>query len=205
MRCYVALNGKEQRSGKAYGSKYEKDVIGTGSKLLRFFKYNPDKTCGGTLIAKKKLNITPGWDKTVVLTRFAPKMVLFDNADTDPAYEWLGEIPPRGPDWPCAAIAWRNGSDMRVEFYYERRQSTQRDNVGPAGWRKADNLSWNDSDANDYWRLAASFDGRPESEKSAEKTRSAKAGRRHERIPLGTDPSNARFVIIIRGISAASP
>ena len=90
---------------------------------------------------------------------------MFDNGNTVPAYEWLDEILPRGPDWPYAAIAWRNGSDIRAEFYCERWQSTQHDDVGPAGWRKADNLSWNNSDPNDIWRLAAALDGRPESEK----------------------------------------
>jgi len=198
----ICIGNKEQRSGKAYGSKYEKDVIGTGSKLLRFFKYNPNKTCGGTLIAKKTLNITPGWDKTVVLTKFNPKIVMFGNAS--PFY--MGEIPPRGaPFGPGSYFAWRHAAEFPANFLYTVWNPNPEIPVGPVAnpvWSKGEEV-YSASGTDSVWRVRAT---KPEQAATvAQRTVLFKANRRYEWILIGSNAGNARFVLLNRGISQASP
>ena len=197
----ICIGSKEQRSNKAFGSVYEKDVIGTGARLLRFFKYNPNKKCGGTLIAKKVLHITPGWDQTIVLTKFNPKIVMFDN--TSP---YLGEIPPRGASIASAALfAWVNAADFTTNFHYTYWSPNPELPIGPAVnpvWAKGARLATSFPD-DYYMRIRATL---PEqADTVAQRAAYLKESRRYEFVLVGTNPNNARFMLINRGVSAPSP
>jgi hypothetical protein len=197
----ICIGNKEQRSGKAYGSKYEKDVIGTGTRLLRFFKYDPNKTCGGTLIAKKKLNITPGWDKTVVLTKKAPRIVMFDN--TTP---FLGEIPPRGAPYAGLSLfAWRHAAEFPANFLYTSWTPNPEAPIAPVAnpvWSKGDEI-YTGVSSDYFWRVRVT---KPEkTDTVAQRTVLMKESRRYEWVLVGTYPGNARFVLLNRGVSQPSP
>ena len=84
-RVDVCLNGREIKSGLAYGRAIFKNVIGTGAKNLKFYERDP-RTCRGKVLAKDSFAIGSGEDVTIVATRKAPKVLRFDNAG-------LGEDP----------------------------------------------------------------------------------------------------------------
>ena len=84
-RVDVCLNGREIKSGLAYGKGIFKNVIGTGDKNLKFYERD-QRACRGTVLAKDSFAIGSGEDLTIVATRKAPKVLRFDNAE-------LGEDP----------------------------------------------------------------------------------------------------------------
>ena len=200
-RIDICIGSKEQRSGVPYGSYYRKDVIGTGPKVLRFYKQNNAKTCGGTKLGQKTLDIGAGDDFTVVLTKKSPKIVVFDNAS--PFH--LGEIPPRGVDLTYPWVSWANAAEFDTNLFYTWWSPNPTFPVTPNAnplFEKGDRFVGIPG-AEHIYRLWATMP-----EKSAEiaaRGFRSKDSRRYEAILVGTVRANAKFVLINRGISAVSP
>jgi hypothetical protein len=200
-RVDICIGKKEQRSGAPYGSYYRKDVIGTGKRVVSFYKRNDRRTCGGTKLGAKVLDIQPGDDLTIVLTKGSPKVVVFDN--TSPSY--LGEIPPRGTPYPGIAIlSWASAANFDANLLYTYWSPNAEFPAGPAAnpvWSKGQRYLA--SFTPDYYlRLRATL---PEAaETVAQRTVYLKASRRYEWVLVGTTPANARFVLINRGVSGPS-
>lgn len=200
-RVDICIGKKEQRSGVPYGSYYRKDVIATGKRVVSFYKRNDRRTCGGTKLGAKTLDIQPGDDVTIVLTKGSPKVVVFDN--TSPSF--LGEIPPRGAPYPGIAIlSWASAANFDSNLLYTYWSPNSEFPAAPAVnaiWSKGDRYLA--SFPPDYFlRLRATL---PEAaETVAQRTVYLKASRRYEWILVGSNPANARFVLINRGVSGPS-
>jgi hypothetical protein len=106
----VCLDGKEIRSGLAYGNKVQRPLVATGDKTIRFYRPDP-RRCRGTLIARRQFSLPPAADLTIVVTKNAPRIVVFDNAG-------LGEIPPLGVPTPFAPFAFRHAADIAADIGY---------------------------------------------------------------------------------------
>ena len=199
----VCFGRKEKRTALPYGAAYEQDVIGTGKKVLRFYKVDRRKTCAGTLIAKQRLQVTPGSDWTVVVTRRAPRVLVFDN--TDP---FLGEIPPRGPALPDSAYAIRHAAEFgaflkgSVWSVVEDQYLSPLPSLIPL-WSKGDERTESAAPAGVFIGVAAGVSG--QSEPVAERIARFRPGVRYEYVLVGTRPGNARMALIRRGVSAVSP
>ena len=103
----VCLNGKEIRSGLAYGGKKTMQFVKPGNKKLKFFKRDP-RTCRGIKLGQRFFDLEAGGDKTIVLTKRTPKKVLFwDNA----AFAVPGPL--------SQPFAYRHASDIgNITFKY---------------------------------------------------------------------------------------
>ena len=99
----VCLNGKEIRSGLPYGGRVSANFL-PGDKVLKIRRAGAG-TCRGTLLATKLFPLLAGDDITLVVNRFAPKWVTFDNTG-------LGVIPPDGAPYTYAFFAWRHAADL---------------------------------------------------------------------------------------------
>lgn len=199
-RIDICIGPKEQRSGVPYGSYYRKDVIGTGKRVIHFYKQNNRRKCGGTKLGAKTLNIQPGDDFTVVLTKRSPKVLVFDNASP-----YLGEIPPRGlPYDDLAILSWASAAEFDSNLLYTYWSPNSEFPAMPAEnpvWSKGDRFVA--SFPPDYYlRVRATL---PEgAETVAQRTTYFKESRRYEWILVGANPGNAKFVLINRGVSEPS-
>jgi hypothetical protein len=197
----VCIGGKELRSKLSYGGVYRKNVISVGSKRLKFYKKDP-RTCRGQLLGSKLINVSAGTDLTIVVTRKAPKVVVFDNAS--PLY--MGEVPPRGAPYPATAfISWASAADFDTNFIYTLYSAT----VGPSPWAPAANPVWSKGDRYTEGiepiyiaKLMATMPDDPAA--VSVRSRELEASRRHEWVLVGTNKSNAKFVLVDRGVSQPS-
>ena len=103
--CIGSTN--ELRSGLKYGKVFKKQLI--GSKKLRFRVASPG-TCKGKVLAGKTVDFAAGSDQTIVVTKKAPKVLVFDNAG-------LGTQAAADPD---GAIALRHTADLYNNEIYMR-------------------------------------------------------------------------------------
>ena len=110
-RVDVCLNGREIKSGLAYGKGIFKNVIGTGDKNLKFYERD-QRACRGTVLAKDRFAIGSGGGPSRSSPRGRRRRCFeFDNAE-------LGEIPPLGTANGFAPYAWRNAADVDADFSY---------------------------------------------------------------------------------------
>jgi hypothetical protein len=86
----ICVGNSEIVSNLAYG-KYKARLISAGNKVVRFAKAAPG-TCSGAKVATLVRNIGVGDNTTVVLTRFAPKLVIFDDNNDFPPGAGFGRI-----------------------------------------------------------------------------------------------------------------
>ena len=77
-RIDVCVNGTEIKSALPYGKKAFRKLK-AGPKRIKFYKKDP-RVCKGKLMAKKSFRFPAGSDLTIAMTRFGPKVVIFDNA-----------------------------------------------------------------------------------------------------------------------------
>ena len=199
----VCIGSKEQRSGLPYGAYFHKKVIGTGPKLVRFFKRNDARTCGGTLVAKKWVNIGQGWDKTLVVTKRSPKLLVFDNNGSF----FLGEIPPSGPLLGSAWHAQRSAADFDVDMqmkYYDIAGDIQIFPSAVGTWTKGDErLNTANVSSGFIWSIQPFMPGT--TTPIISKYKLYQPSRRYEWILVGTKKGNAKMVVINRGASQPSP
>lgn len=196
----VCIGGKELRSKLGYGGVYRKNVISVGSKRLKFYKKDP-RTCRGQLLGSKLINVSAGTDLTIVVTRKAPKVVVFDNAG--PLY--MGEIPPRGAPYLNSFFSWASAADFDTNFIYTLYGVVE----GPAPFGPAANPVWSKGDRYTQsvdpiyiMKLTATLPEDPTT--VTERLRDLQASRRHEWVLVGTNKSNAKFVLVDRGVSQPS-
>jgi hypothetical protein len=99
-RIDVCFGRKEIRSGLKYGQKVVRRM-GAGSKVLRIYKANR-RVCRGRLLARESFPFPARSDHTIVISRFGPRIQHFDNKD-------FGG--PAAPG-PASVLFWRNASDI---------------------------------------------------------------------------------------------
>ena len=92
---------------------------------MRFFATDP-RTCRGTLLGRKTIDLDPGEDLTIVATKKAPRIVTFSNAG-------LGEIPPLGAPAGVAVQAMRHAADLTADFRYRFWVTNPPVPINPAG------------------------------------------------------------------------
>jgi hypothetical protein len=198
-RIDVCINGKEIKSSLAYGGHIFRDVVSPGNKNLSFYERDP-RTCRGRRVAQDSFYLDNGNDVTIVVTKNTPKVVYFYNQEP-----FLGEIPPRGNVFGSAGLAWRNASEMPVNFRTtlwvpnpEIPSTPAADAIFAKGQQVA--IIFGD----DYvFQVRARLPGSAET--LAVHRFLLVLSHRYEWLLVGTNPSNARFVVFDRIVSAPSP
>jgi hypothetical protein len=195
-RVDVCLNGREIRSGLGYGRVVSRDAAKVGRTSIRFYAPDP-RRCRGDLVAQTTFALDPGEDLSVVLTRKAPRVVVFDNIG-------LGTIPPLGAPWEDPDIglgAYRSAADLAVNLRV--RVWTPGDDTPVEGFPTAAQL-WTKGyelkdlyAADDIHRLRATLPGGSAAIADAGRVL-IRASHRYEWILVGTKPGNARFVLLDR-------
>ncbi len=196
----ICIGKRELHSGVRYGSVFRKDVIKPGRKVIRFYKRNDAQTCGGTRFASRVIEVVAGMDLTIVLTRRAPKVVIFDN--TDPYF--LGQVPPRGEPLTSAVFGWRSAADFAADFHFTWWSPNPEQPISPADdtvWTKGAEFTYG-TEPDVLWRIRATTPGTDVT--LAQKSAMTKVSRRYEWVLVGTDRANAQFVLINRGVSQPS-
>lgn len=192
--CIGSTN--EIKSGLGYGASFRKQLA--GSKKLRFRKAAPGK-CKGKLLAARTVGMPSGSDKTVVFSKKAPKVLVFDNHRVD-------VINPN----PVGVLALRHAADLSwnpVHIDYQLWQE------GPGGTLPP---TLADDDPNSYEKGEARSQtlalsdfrmqvvvkrpaGTPVLRESD--IFEVKALRRHEFYFIGTTAANSKLVHIVRGLT----
>jgi hypothetical protein len=193
----VCLNGDEIKSGLAYGRAVLKNVVNTGNKNLKFYERDP-RRCRGNLLAQKSFPIVAAGDWTIVATKQAPKVVMFDNTG-------LGEIPPVGAPFPFPIYVWRSAADVTTNFRLKYWLLGGDVPVGPVAnplWVKGD--SYASIGAIGYiFELRATL---PEDTDVLARARMEfTQNHRYEWVLVGSNPQNLRYVVLDRAISQPSP
>jgi len=189
----ICINGREIRSGLPYGGKKYKTLWAT-QKVLKVFKKDP-RVCRGTLLAKKRFDLLPGDDLTIVVTRRTPrKVVVFDNSDL--------VLPPASPL--DSAFAWRHAADFGgVDFVISF------DQVFLFPWIHSGDTRWHKGDE---WAFPADHDNQDHVMMLYVSPRSEVIyvgpvfthvwpGYRYEWIVVGTKGRNAKVVTLKRLIT----
>ncbi len=197
----VCLNGKEIKSKLKYGGVVLKGVVPTGTKNLRFYK--PDRrTCRGTLLANKQFPLAAADDLTIVVTKLAPKIVMFSNA-------LLGEIPPLGTATPYAPFAFRHAAEVVADLSYRYWSVPGTVPINPSGlFTKGQQNRTTDASSGGFnvgflvqVRATVIGDPVPIASPIVETIQS----HRLEWILVGTKHDNARWVFIDRLVSKPTP
>jgi hypothetical protein len=200
-RVDVCLDGREIGSGLRYGRVVLRDAATVGSTSVRFLVPDP-RRCRGDLVAQATFTLDPGEDLTVVLTRKAPRVVVWDNVG-------LGTIPPLGVPWEDPDIglgAYRSAADLAVNLRV--RVWTPGGDTPVEGFPTAAQLWTKGYELKDLYaadeihRLRATLPGGSASIADAGRVL-IQASHRYEWILVGTKPGNARFVLLDRVTSQA--
>jgi hypothetical protein len=197
----VCLNGKEIRSGLAYGNKVQRPLVATGDKTIRFFRPDP-RRCRGTLIARRQFPLPAAADLTIVVTKNAPRIVVFDNTG-------LGEIPPLGAPTRIGSYAVRHAADIAADIGYRYWNPPGTDApLTPSAIftkgqeRKSGNVSSGFIPAY-LVQTRATVVGGPQA--IASPIVEVIASHRYEWVLVGTTHANARWVFMDRLVSQPSP
>jgi len=190
----ICINGKEIKSGLPYGGK-KFASLNASQKLLKVYKKNY-RTCGGTLLAKKRFDLLPAADLTIVVTRKKPrKVMIFDNSG-------LGFQPSPVVD---TAAAWRYAGNLGTVDFVITYEGITLNN-----WHPADHVLWTKGDEYQYV-IALGGDGNNimmlyVTEPFTEHVfvgpyfTHVTPGYRYEWIVVGTNDRNARVVRIKRAV-----
>ena len=196
----VCLNGAEIKSNLAYGGAVLKNVVGTGSKNLKFYARDP-RTCRGTRLVRTVFPLAAGDDLTIVVTKKAPRIVTFDNRS--PVF--LGEIPPQGAA-SDTYLAWRNASEMPVNFRYRVWNPAPIEIPVVPGADAIFGKGQQFRNAVMPGQMVRLRARRPEAlETLATATGEFLGSHRLDWILVGSKPGNARFVTLDRIVSLPSP
>ena len=193
-RVDVCLNGKELASRLAYGGKILRDVVAIGSKDLKFFRPDP-RTCRGTQVARKQFSLAAAQDFTIVVTKTAPKVLVFDNV-------FMGEIPPAGTPFSESIVAYHSAAEFATNFkrrIFAPQPEAPVDPVAFSIWLEGDGSAEIVS-PDRFVRVRATL---PEASGDVASTSLlTQASRRYEVILVGTAAANARFVAFGRLVSS---
>lgn len=197
----VCLNGKEIKSGLAYGGKIQLATVATGAKTIKFHARDPRK-CKGTLLGRDQFPLPAAADLTIVVTKEAPRVVVFDNTG-------LGEIPPAGAPTSDNLFAIRMAADVGADLSFDAWAGPPTNiPVSPSAVfsKGQENRSPNTSfgiSPGFVWQPRATIVGGAAPVRAA--AARTVASHRYEWILVGTKASNARWVFIDRVVSHASP
>ena len=186
----------EIKSGLAYGASFRKQLA--GSKKLRFRKAAPGK-CRGKLLAAKTVGMPGGSDKTVVFSKKAPKVLVFNNHRID-LYN----------SNPVGVLAIRHAADLSwnpVHIDYQLWQEGAGGTLPPTladhdpdSYEKGDARSQTLAQSPDRMPLV---DRRPAGSPVLRESDifEVKELRRHEFYFVGTTAANSKLVHIVRGLA----
>jgi hypothetical protein len=186
----ICIGAREIRSGLRYGGKFTR-ALPAGHKRLRVFARDR-RTCRGTKLAQKQLDLSSSSDLTVVVTKKSPKVVVFDNAG-------LGPIPAA---LVTVAIAMRNASDIApVTLKFISGAPFPVEPNADVAWAKGDEYT-NAGGVNEHvvLTIVATKTGSPDPIASPVSW-VYRSGNRYEANLLGTSPGNARFVNLVRAVA----
>jgi hypothetical protein len=110
----VCVGNKEVVSNLAYG-KYKVRLVSPGNKVIRFAKAAPG-TCSGNKVASLVRTVAAGDNTDIVLTRFAPKLVIFDDNNLYAPPAGYGRILIRHAA-DIGAAGFRRSTDEGVPWY----------------------------------------------------------------------------------------
>ena len=185
----ICINGREIRSRLPYGQKTSK-TLNASQKRLKVFKKDP-RGCRGTLLAKKRFDVLPGENKTIVITRKSPRALVFDG---------LGPIFGAGSG---GRVAMRHAADLGAVRFVSDIGAVYPQPITHA----ADQTTWRMGDQGirslplilgEYVALVRVI--RPLSERVVVGPRTfyLRLGNDHELILVGTRKANAKIVKIKR-------
>ena len=179
----ICINGKEVRSGLRYGAK---TIVrrSPGKPLLKIYKRDARK-CRGVKLMQRRITLVEHSDLTLVATKRAPKLLVFDNAG-------LGPLPAaHDPEY-----AYRNASDLGAVNIYVGPVSPVAPALAPPIFNKGDQLLGH-TDLPDLRVILATYPGKfkPIAGPVAVYFKTL---RRHEIMVVGTKPRNAKIVKLLR-------
>ena len=189
----VCFNGTEVKSGLRYGKWFARAF--NGVRKVQFFRADPRK-CKGTKLGTRMVTQGPTADKTLVVTRKTPKVLVFDNEgviDTLAAEESM--------------LWWRHAADlgnvwMRLKYWViltVPEQPVPPIHITPhTKWGKHDQVATL-SPAGFIWRARATRPGKTKTI-AGPKVVAIKKNRRYEWYLIGTNARNAKMVVFNRKI-----
>ena len=177
----ICVGNTEIASNLAYG-KYTRETVSAGGKLFRFFKAGPG-SCSGAKIATWARTVVADSDTTVVLTKFAPRLVVYpDN---------LGQVPPLGN----GTIINRHAADIGTAgFRYTTDEGTP--------WYPAVDSPWEKGQWGWGWRVDAlrmiwwAHQPPDQTAIAGPVELVVRGGFRHEQILVGSTVANVKLVRI---------
>lgn len=180
----VCVGNTEVKSNLRYG-RWAQATASPGNRTVKFRNAAPG-TCNGSTVARRSLDLVADADVTLVATPSTPKVVAFNNKSA-PAP--VGNI-----NW----ISVRQASDVGSVMFAITAGSTVTPSAPPAVFAKGE--QWRSSfgaGANLPITFAAYKPSKASPFVGPEQYLTYE-GRRHEIILVGSKPSNARFVAVVR-------
>lgn len=171
----ICLKGKEVKSGLKSGHVVTK-IRDNGSHKLKVFKKDYRK-CKGTKLAEQNISLN-FQDLTVVITKKAPKVEVFDNT---------GLLTAPG----SAIVAIRHAADLGPATFKLIQKQPISPSLDPV-WAKGDQLATPVGPGDEYEITAT----RPDQQKNLAipKSQVTQDQRRHEWVLIGTKGKNAKIV-----------
>jgi hypothetical protein len=152
-------------------------------------------------MAKKGFGLEAAEDLTIVVTKLAPRIVIFDNAS-------LGMIPPLGDPLAIALLAWRHAAEPLVSLKIRRWDPGFPDSpIEPdadAVWAKGDAKQQGTTFVDYIFQVRATVPNFPDTIAGPVRVLTVPS-HRVEFILVGTGPGNLRFVVLDRLVSLPSP
>jgi len=186
----VCVDGKEVRSRLPYGGWTARSVP-TGTRSLKVRRAGPG-TCKGAVLARRGFDVAEGPDVTIVATKRAPKVLVFEN---------FGSIPPAGEPFDFPIMVWRHAADLgTVNVHVWRAEEFPLQPAADPLWVKGTGSA--PTDGFSETRVGADAT-RPEQVASIVDSRTVlvRASRRYEWYLLGSNERNAKFIVFSRLVS----
>jgi hypothetical protein len=179
----VCVGDTEIKSGLRYGRWFD-HTFAPGERRVKFRNASPG-TCKGKTLARRTYELEADVDGTIVATAEAPKLVDFDNT--------LSPAPVGNVNW----VAARHAADLGAAVITQHVGFAISPSAVPVPFEKGD--SWRDTfGTSTLAMLFAAYRPAKGSPFLGPGEVLTYSGRRSEIILVGTRPSNARFVTIMR-------
>jgi hypothetical protein len=187
----ICINNQEIKSGLRYGQTFFR-TLPSGPKSLKVYAKDA-RTCRGQLLASKSFGFPAGSDRTIVMTKFGPRIQLFDN-----------NFGPTTAATPISIWYWRNASDISPVSLDLDSDGPTPSPIAPAAdpvWPKGGQVLSGFALGTTLVVITTRFSladtattlGEPDA-------RLVEVLFRYEWILIGTNPANARLVVLKRPI-----
>lgn len=186
----VCVDGKEVRSRLPYGA-WTARSMAAGPKRLRVRSAGRG-TCKGAVLASRNFVLAEGPDLTIVATRDAPRILVFEN---------FGSIPPTGPPFDFPITVLRHAADLgAVNVHVWQAEEILVTTALDPVWTKG--TSSDPMDGFSGTRMGADAT-RPEMAAPIVDSRTVQlaVSRRYEWYLLGTNRKNAKFIVFSRFVT----